>query len=62
MAYIEISAVKNLNDNYHVCVDIHNPGFSSDSHIVMTREELKEFRNMLHNTLIELNLELNYEA
>jgi len=28
---------------------------------VMNREQLKNFRNMIHNLLIELNMELNYE-
>jgi|GEM_PF-1289538 hypothetical protein len=27
----------------------------------MNREELKNFRNMIHNLLLDLNLELNYE-
>ena len=27
----------------------------------MNREDLKVFRNMIHNLLLELNMELNYE-
>ena len=61
MAHIEIAACKKPDDNYHVEVTIFLDQSFSESHLVMTRDELKEIRNMLHNVLLDLNLELNYE-
>ncbi len=62
MAYIEIGACKKPNGNYHVSVETHSNLAFHDSHIEMTRDELKELRNMMHNALLDLNQELNYEV
>lgn len=61
MAYIEISACNKPEGNYHVLVSIYLDKSFSETHVTMTRDELKELRNMTHNALLDLNQELNYE-
>ena len=62
MTYIEISAYSKPDKNYHVCVSTHDAKSVNETNISMTRDELKELRNMMHNALLDLNQELNYEG
>lgn len=62
MSYIEIGASSKPNMDYHVCVSVHGGQSVTETHISMTRDELKELRNMMHNALLDLNQELNYEG
>lgn len=46
------------NDNEYLIV---SEGFADKLPINVDREGLKHFRNHIHNLLISLNMELNYE-
>ncbi len=61
MSFIDIGVMKTENGNYHVCLEAHQSDSVMNFNIKMTREDLKEMRNSLHNALLELNMELNYE-
>lgn len=62
MSHIEISVGTTPNGDYHVCLEAYQPISVMQLNIRMTRDELKELRNSLHNVLIDLNMELNYET
>jgi hypothetical protein len=61
MAYIELSAKKTPEQDYLVSVDIYAGKLISEIYLIMTREELKQVRGMMHNALIDLNKELEWE-
>lgn len=61
MSSIEISAATIPNGDYHVLIDAYQPASVVQLNIRMTRDELKNFRDTIHNVLIDLNMELNYE-
>lgn len=44
-----------IEDSYYVYL---NGEYETE----LTREQLKDFRNSIHNLLIDLNMELNYET
>lgn len=59
---IEIDFRKVTDDNgssYELEVDISSNYVTC--HVEMSRDDLKQFRNMVHNLLMDLNQELNYE-
>ncbi len=59
---IEIDFRKVTDDNgssYEIDVDISSNYITC--HVEMSRDDLKNFRNMVHNLLLDLNQELNYE-
>lgn len=61
MSHVDIGFMKTSDGNYHCSVEVYQPGSTLDMNVRMSRLELKELRNSLHNTLLELNRELNYE-
>ena len=59
---IEIDFRKVTDDNgssYDLEVDMSSNYITA--HVEMSRADLKEFRNMVNNLLLDLNQELNYE-
>ncbi len=61
MSHIDIGAMKTENGNYHVCLEVYEARSTLNMNILMSRDELKELRNSIHNILIDLNMELGYE-
>ncbi len=68
MNYIDIGAMKILDGNYFCSIEVHQrqsqirvDGLQTVINLLMTREELKQLRDTLHNALLDLNMELNYE-
>lgn len=61
MACVDFAAITTPIGEYHVMFEIHSAGLSHDTHISMTRDELKQFRNNLQKALLDINQELNYD-
>lgn len=59
---VEIDFRKVTDDNgesYEIDVDISSNYILC--HVQMSRDDLKQFRNMINNLLLDLNQELNWE-
>ncbi len=62
MTSISIMAFTHENDSCHVELGIDSNGVNHQAVITMTRKELIEFRDIMHNALLDLNQVLNYEG
>ncbi len=61
MSHIDIGATLSEDGTYHCSVEVYQGETATFMNITLTRYELKELRNSLHNALIDLNMELGYE-
>ncbi len=62
MSHIEISVCTTPNSDYHVCIEAYQVASVMNLNIRMTKDELKELRDVLENVLLGLNNELSEEV